>query len=454
MGTVYLARSLAAGGFERQVALKVMHPHLLADHEFVEMFLSEARLAARILHPNVVATHDVQQLSRGLFLVMDYVPGPSLHSILEALRRRGQRLPIGICLTIFLDVLAGLHAAHELRDADGQPLNIIHRDISPDNVLISQDGIARLTDFGLARAQTTIGTTRGGRLKGKLAFLAPEVVLFGMVNRGSDLYAVGVSLWEALTLRRLFTAENDGMLLAMVIEGASRTPRSENPDVPQPISSVCMQALQKELALRFQTADELAEALRDAAREAGIEPTPAWDIAEWLRPILQEEKLLELVPEQPSTRPLLTLAEQQAHSHGGTAVTSPGRQRSRVPLVGAVAATIVLGAGVGAYLASSPGAGVSGEAPAARHVQESSSPFAPGASLGAASSQAAETAPAEALPSASAGEAQDAGSEAQAATDEPSAAPKAGPESRRPVAAPRATPVPKPMPEPFDPDRL
>jgi serine/threonine protein kinase len=452
MGTVYLARSLAAGGFERQVALKVMHPHLLADHEFVEMFLSEARLAARILHPNVVATHDVQQLSRGLFLVMDYVPGPSLHAILEALRRRSQRMPVGIWLTIFLDVLAGLHAAHELRDTQGQPLRIIHRDISPDNILISRDGVARLTDFGLARAQTTIGTTRGGRLKGKLAFLAPEVVLFGKVHRGSDIYAVGVTMWEALTLRRLFVAENDGMLLAMVIEGASRTPRSENPDVPPLISSVCMQALQKEVALRFQTADELAESLRDAAREAGIEPTPAWGVAEWLRPILEEEKLLELAPELPANRPFSTLEEQEVHSHGGTAVTSPGRATRRMPLVVAVGATIAAGAGMGAYLASSPGTEVGGEPAVVRRAPESASPLASGSSPGAAPARAAQIA--RALPSASAGGAQDGGSDQEVAADKPSSAPRAAPRPSRRAAAPRERPVPSPTPKPFDPDRL
>ncbi|HLM75303.1 MAG TPA: serine/threonine-protein kinase, partial [Polyangiaceae bacterium] len=161
MATVHLARTVGEGGFERLVAIKVMHPHIATDPAFVAMFLDEARLAARIRHPNVVATHDVQKSPAGVFLVMDYIDGPSLHHVLRSLHERDRVLPLDITLRIIGDALAGLHAAHELCGDNGEPLNLVHRDISPDNILVGNDGLARITDFGVARAESRISTTSG-----------------------------------------------------------------------------------------------------------------------------------------------------------------------------------------------------------------------------------------------------------------------------------------------------
>ena len=179
MATVHLARTVGEGGFERLVAIKVMHPHIATDPAFVAMFLDEARLAARIRHPNVVATHDVQKSPAGVFLVMDYIDGPSLHTVLRALHERDRVLPLDITLRIMGDALAGLHAAHELCGENGEPLNLVHRDISPDNILVGNDGLARITDFGVARAESRISTTSGAALKGKLAFMSPERIMHG-----------------------------------------------------------------------------------------------------------------------------------------------------------------------------------------------------------------------------------------------------------------------------------
>src|SRR4051812_40580135 len=150
MAQVRLGRAPGAGGFERLVAVKAMHAHLAAEPDFVDMFLDEARLAARIRHPNVVATLDVQQDEEGLFLVMEYVEGPSLQSVLRPLRRARRVFPLDLALRIFLDALAGLHAAHQLTGAEGEPLNLVHRDISPHNILVGVDGVTRITDFGVA----------------------------------------------------------------------------------------------------------------------------------------------------------------------------------------------------------------------------------------------------------------------------------------------------------------
>ncbi|WP_438032596.1 protein kinase domain-containing protein [Sorangium sp. So ce204] len=265
MATVYLGRALGAGGFERLVALKMMHPHIAAEPEFVAMFLDEARLAARVRHPNVVATFDL--VEDPLFLVMEYIEGPSLHSLLRTCARAKRPVPLGIVLRIFLDVLAGLHAAHELTGSEGEPLHLVHRDVSPQNVLVGVDGIARITDFGVARAETRLMSTRGNALKGKLAYMAPEQIRAANVDRRSDVYSAGVVLWEMLTEERLFKADNDGALLAQILQGAPAGPRGVVPSVPAAIDEICLRALRTDPDDRFPTAAAFAEALEEAAAQ-------------------------------------------------------------------------------------------------------------------------------------------------------------------------------------------
>jgi len=270
MATVHLARAHGAGGFQRFVALKVMHPHIASEPEFVQMFLDEARLAARIHHPNVVGTSDVQQDEDGLFLVMDYIDGPALQVILRALWTKGERMPLDVGLRIFLDALAGLHAAHELTDASGESLHLVHRDVSPQNILVGADGVARLTDFGVARARSRITTTECGQLKGKLTYMAPEQVRSEPIDRRADIYAAGVVLWEMLTSERLMRGDNDGAIVERILAGVSRSPRDVVPSVPEPLSALCMRALRFEREERFPTAAAFAEALEAAALESGI----------------------------------------------------------------------------------------------------------------------------------------------------------------------------------------
>jgi serine/threonine-protein kinase len=267
MATVHLARAVGAGGFERLVAIKVMHPHIAADPDFVAMFLDEARLAARVRHPNVVPTIDVHE--DPLFLVMDYIEGPSLHTVLRELRRRQRRMSIDLALRVFLDILAGLHAAHDLTGPDGEPLNLVHRDVSPHNMLLGVDGIARITDFGVARAESRLSSTRGNQVKGKLAYMAPEQVRSEPVDRRTDVYAAAVVLFELLTGAPLFRADNDAALISTVVAGATMSPRQTDPSVPAGIDAVTMRALSLERAHRFATAADFADALEDAARADG-----------------------------------------------------------------------------------------------------------------------------------------------------------------------------------------
>ncbi|WP_437965473.1 protein kinase [Sorangium sp. So ce260] len=263
MATVYLGRAVGAGGFERLVALKMMHPHIAAEPEFVAMFLDEARLAARVRHPNVVATFDL--VEDPLFLVMEYIEGPSLHLLLRTCARAKRPVPLGIALRIFLDVLAGLHAAHELTGSDGEPLHLVHRDVSPQNVLVGIDGVSRITDFGVARAETRLMSTQGNALKGKLSYMAPEQIRAEQVDRRSDVYSAGVVLWEMLTEERLFKADNDGALIAQILQGPPAGPRAVVPSIPTAIDAICRRALRTDPDERFPTAAAFAEALEEAA---------------------------------------------------------------------------------------------------------------------------------------------------------------------------------------------
>ncbi|MBW2525893.1 MAG: serine/threonine protein kinase, partial [Deltaproteobacteria bacterium] len=269
MAKVHLGRAVGMAGFERLVAIKLMHPHLAEDPAFVAMFLDEARLAALIRHPNVVATIDVQNSDDGLFLVMEYVEGCSLGALLRKLEADERAVPLDVAVRLTLDVLAGLQAAHEQQGTDCAPLGLIHRDISPANVLIGKDGAARITDFGVARAEERISSTRGGELKGKVPYMPPEQLRGLAVDQRVDVYAAGAVLWEVLVGRRLFRAPNEAALLSAILAGAEASPRELRPDVPEAIDQACMKALAPDRDVRFFTAVEFADALEDAAVDAG-----------------------------------------------------------------------------------------------------------------------------------------------------------------------------------------
>jgi serine/threonine protein kinase len=202
MATVYLARAVAEGGFERLAALKVLHPHLLGEQEFLGMFLDEARVAARIHHPNVVAIQDLGVEENRMFTVMDYVLGDTLAAAQQAAIKLRRGLPLGIVLRVALDVLRGLDAAHELVDVNGRSLNVVHRDATPHNILLGVDGVSRVTDFGIAKAESRISFTGVGTLKGKAPYMAPEQFANRRVDRRVDVFSMAITIWEALALRR------------------------------------------------------------------------------------------------------------------------------------------------------------------------------------------------------------------------------------------------------------
>ena len=260
MATVYLGRALGVGGFERLVAIKQCHPHLSRDEQFAEMFLQEARLAARIHHPNVVATLDVGHAD-DLYIVMDYVEGAPLSRLLETAARSGRAMPTAIGLRIVIDVLAGLHATHELRGSDG-PLGLVHRDVSPQNIMVGTDGRAQLVDFGLAKATARTAASRDGSLKGKLAYMAPEQFQSGAsVTRQVDVWAAGVVAWETLTGERLHAFDSDAETIHSVTSGPCETPSSVANHVPTMLDAPVMRALDRDVARRFTTAAAFSEAI-------------------------------------------------------------------------------------------------------------------------------------------------------------------------------------------------
>ncbi len=285
MATVYVARAQGVAGFERLVAIKVLHPHLAHDDEFISMFLDEARLAARIRHPNVVPTLDISDSQGdGYFLVMEYIEGDHLGALLREAARGSARLTPPVTLRIVVDALEGLGAAHTLKDGDGKPLTIVHRDISPHNILLGTDGVARITDFGVAKAEVRLSSTRDGQFKGKLAYMAPEQASNGTADQRSDLFSMGIVLWESLTGRRLFRADNNGELLNRLLNSPIPAPSEYVPEIAA-LDPVLKKALARDPAERFQSAAEFVEAIEAAASGVGGLASPRTvgkSVREWL----------------------------------------------------------------------------------------------------------------------------------------------------------------------------
>ncbi len=261
MASVHFGRLSGGEGFARTVAIKRLHPHLAEDPEFRATLIDEARMAARINHPNVVPTIDVVSEDGELLVVMEYVRGESLSRLWKFESTRGRQMPLPIVSAVAVGTLSGLHAAHEATSDRGTTLGIVHRDISPQNILVGADGLARVIDFGVAKAAGRLQTTGDGAVKGKIAYMAPEQIATGDVTRRADVYAMGVVLWEMLTGKRLFQGENEAALVAKVLAGVVHPPSRHVPNTPAGLDLLVMTALATDPASRFGTAQEMAETL-------------------------------------------------------------------------------------------------------------------------------------------------------------------------------------------------
>jgi serine/threonine protein kinase len=259
MATVHIGRLLGPVGFARIVAIKRLHPHYAKDPEFVAMLLDEARLAARIRHPNVVPTLDIVVEKGELLVVMEYVQGESLSRLARATFRKKEKIPLPIMMTIAAGALYGLHAAHEATSERGAPLCVVHRDVSPQNIMVGLDGATRVLDFGVARAVGRIQTTRDGTVKGKLAYMSPEQVRGQPLDRRSDLYAMAVVLWEMTAGRRLFGADNEAEVINKVLTAEVKPPSAITPGLPKRLDDFVMKGLRRNPDERFASALEMAE---------------------------------------------------------------------------------------------------------------------------------------------------------------------------------------------------
>jgi serine/threonine-protein kinase len=349
MADVYLARLTGEEGFERIMAVKVIHSHLSEQSEFVKMFIDEARLASRISHPNVALTLDLGRVGSTHFIAMEYVDGESITSLL-----RKTRPPLSYAMRIISDAAAGLHAAHELRGLDGQLLGVVHRDVSPANILVAYDGTVKVVDFGVARARGSLHTTSGG-FKGKFGYMSPEQFSAPeTVDRRTDIFALGVVLYEMTTWSRLFKCSTEAETVERVLFREIPLPSSRVPDYPPDVERIVMRALSRDPAKRPASAQELHEELEQAIAAHGG-PTPSSAIGKMMREVFAEriaEKrlLLEqsarnevtretaLEPEPPSTSSVMLSA---------SVVTFGGKRRGVVLLAGAA---LLLLAGLGVVL--------------------------------------------------------------------------------------------------------
>jgi eukaryotic-like serine/threonine-protein kinase len=318
MASVHMGRLVGPVGFSRTIAIKRLHPQLARDPEFAAKFLDEARLASRVRHANVVSVIDVASVADELFLVMEYVQGEVLSRLVRA---AGEAVPIprGIGLTIVADTLCGLHAAHETRSESGEPLRIVHRDVSPQNIIVGTDGVSRVLDFGVAKAASQTHTT-GDALKGKLAYMSPEQYLRKPLDRRADIFAVSIVLWEVLTGRRLFASDEPAAVLYRILYDEIEPPSVYVPDLPPALDAIVMKGLQRDVDKRFATAHEMAVAIEACAQLARPPEIGAW-VARTAGESLRQraQRIAQIEGTTPSTNLPLPQPSTRAHYPSGEA---------------------------------------------------------------------------------------------------------------------------------------
>ncbi len=341
MARVHLGQFRGSEGFNRVVAVKRLHPQLAADTSFTRAFLEEAQLVSRITHPNVVPTLDVVNEGGELLIVMELVRGVALWQLLDTGAARGFTVPPPIATRVIADVLAGLHAAHEARDTRGAALEIVHRDVSPQNVLVGSDGLSRVLDFGIAKAASRLRNTAEGEVKGKLAYMAPEQMTAESIDRRADLWAVGVMLWEMIAGRRLFSASHPAGIAAAVLQ-LPVPPLTTERAVPAKLEAVVMKALARDPAQRFASAEEMMSEL-----EGACAPATAREVGDWVadvaaEPLAQQAAMIATVEQR--SRAQLATGPRQADI--ATAAPQPRRRwplaLAVVPVLAAVGGVVVL----------------------------------------------------------------------------------------------------------------
>ncbi len=279
MGQVFLARSAGERGFEKLLVIKRILPHLVEDEEFFSMFFDEARITARLNHPNIAQIFDLGEAEGSHYIAMEYVAGEDVRRIEKFARSKSVREPLGVVLRIIADAAAGLDYAHKALDATGKPLGLVHRDVSPQNILVGFDGGVKLIDFGVAKAAGRLQMTATGILKGKYPYMSPEQADGESVDLRSDIFALGIVFWEQLTDKRLFKGENDTMTLRLVKACNVPPPSSIDPKVPASLDAIVLKALERNPADRYSDCAQLRLAIEDFAVANGIASSSAHLVA-------------------------------------------------------------------------------------------------------------------------------------------------------------------------------
>ena len=270
MAQLYLGRTVGLGGFVKEVVVKRILPHLAQDAEFIARFIQEARLAATLDHPNIASVYEVDVDDDVYFYSMEYVRGRDLRQVLRRVAERGERVQLDEVVAIISALCAGLAHAHEKRGHDGEPLGIVHRDVSPSNVLIGFEGAVKLTDFGVAKARTGLVSTDAGALRGKLPYMSPEQCRGEAIDRRSDVYAVGALMWEMLTSQRLHRADSDVGLIQRIAHAEAESIRTLRPDCPEAFDLIVQRALSPDPATRYPSAAKLRDDLEEFARTQAL----------------------------------------------------------------------------------------------------------------------------------------------------------------------------------------
>lgn len=344
MATVYLSKMRLAGGLDRLVALKTIHQHLAKEQTFVDMFLDEARIASQITHPNVCGVYDFGEVGEVYYLAMEYLVGEPLFDVINRIVAARsddllQALPY-IAARIIADACEGLHAAHDLKSADGRHLGVVHRDVSPQNLFITYEGAVKVVDFGCAKALERVTQTGAGVLKGKVSYAAPEQLREEAVDARADVFALGICLWETLTLRQLFRRDTAIKSAMAALEEPIPRATLNAPWVPEELADIAQTALRRDPNARYQSARDLGRALRAFVARTGV-PFESAEIAEWMKHLFHDRHAevlqsvaeveateaapMEVTPSNPSQQP-------DQNDSLGLPVASSAR-RERAPLL-------------------------------------------------------------------------------------------------------------------------
>jgi serine/threonine-protein kinase len=430
MAELHLARATGIEGFQKLVVLKRILPHLAADPEFIKLFLAEARLAATLHHPNVVEVFDIGSHEGSYFFTMEYVRGQDLGTVISAARKRGEGLLLENALAIVIGMAEGLHHAHEMRDPSGKPLGIVHRDVSPSNVLITYAGGVKVCDFGIAKAVAAQMRTADGSTKGKASYMSPEQCRSEALDRRSDVFSIGIMLYELTTGKRLFRGANELEAMKQICERDVPRPTSTDADYPLALEEIVMKALERDPDKRFASAQELQLALESFARDEKLLISSAL-LAKWMQELFPDAATAE----RDDATPVPGSIREPAAALSGELASTPAKRRRSPLVVGGIAggiAAVVLVAGGGYWLSRSRAA-----APAA--PVERAAPPAPATT--SVPPPAAVPPPAIAAPAPAA-----AAPVATPPQSQPAAAPKPRPTRRAKPAVAKPTPASPPLP--------